>query len=184
MHAVLVHGWKGWPEYAWFPWLRRELEKQGMTTEALKLPDPLWPDRRKWVDMVKASIKGPDTILIGHSLGCPTILFALQEYEGPPVHHVVLVSGFARLYPFPFIDRWFDSAHIDLASVKKKSRAWSVLHTRTDPMVPFTEGEWLAKQLDVKLIEVKSHWGHLAPENLAFDVPEILEAIESESANG
>lgn len=179
MHAVLVHGWKGWPEFAWFPWLRRELEKKGMTTEALKLPNPLWPDRRKWVELVKASIKSPDTILIGHSLGCPSILFALQEYEGPPIHQVILVSGFARPFPFPFMDKWFDGAHIDIPSVKSKSYAWSVLHARTDPMVPFKEGQWLAKQLDVKLIEVKSHWGHLAPENLAFDVPEILEAIES-----
>ncbi len=177
MHAILVHGWKGWPDNAWFPWLRRELEKQGMTTEALKMPNPLWPDRREWIKTLSDAITGPETILIGHSLGCPTILFALQAHHGPPIHQAVLVAGFCRTFPFPLVDQWFDGEQIDMSIVKKKAKHWSVLHAKTDIMVPFKEGEWLAEQLGVPMTEVKSSWGHIAPENLAFEVPEILEAI-------
>jgi predicted alpha/beta hydrolase family esterase len=99
------------------------------------------------------------------------------------MHQVILVSGFCRPYPFPLIDKWFNSERIDIASVKEKAKAWSVLHTRTDPMVPFAEGEWLAKELGVPLIEVKSHWGHLVTETGALDLPEILEAIIGKSVS-
>jgi hypothetical protein len=50
-------------------------------------------------------------------------------------------------------------------------------------MVPFAEGEWLAKELGVPLIEVKSHWGHLVTETGALDLPEILEAIIGKSVS-
>lgn len=180
MHAILVHGWKGTPDYGWFPWLRRELEARGFTTESLALPNPLLPHRVEWVEVIKQAIRDPDTVLIGHSLGCPSILFALQEYTGAPLERVVLVSGFCRPFLFPRAAEWFGDAKIDFDCVRQKAKSWAVLHTRLDLIVPFHEGEWLAEQLRVPLIEVKSHpVGHLAPEDFAFEVPEILEAIVS-----
>ncbi len=176
MHVILVHGWKGGPGYGWFPWLRRELEVAGHTVDALSLPNPVWPDRLKWITMIKNAIKGPDTILVGHSLGCPSILFALQDYTGEPVLRTVLVSGFARPYPLPLVNLWFNGAKIDFDLVRGKSRSWVALHTKKDLLVPFTEGEWMAQQLGIPMTEVTSCGGHLGPEDKAFEVPEILEA--------
>ncbi len=177
MHVILVHGWKGSPENAWFPWLRRELESRGYTTEALVMPHPAFPDRQVWVDHIKASITSPDTVLIGHSLGCPSILLALQSYDGPPLARVVLVAGFARLFQIPLLEHWFGEARIDLNVVRSRAASWRVLHGRFDPLVPFREGEWMAEGLGVPLIETHSHRGHLTPVELAFEVPEILQAV-------
>ena len=183
MNAVLVHGLKGWPDNAWFPWLRKELEKRGFTTESLKLPNPVLPERDAWVRLVKESIKGPDTILIGHSLGCAAILIALQEYDGPPVKQVVCVSGVGRPYlSNAIVDKikewtgWF-SQPVDFSKIKPKAERWSVIHSPQDYIVPFKEGEWLAEQLGVPVIEPKVR-GHLIQEEGCMELPEALEAID------
>src|SRR5438552_1236657 len=140
MHVVLVHGWKGWPNNAWFPWLRVELDSRGFTTEALDLPTPWIPRRGPWSKKILESIKSPDTILVGHSLGCAAILCALEMYDGLPITKVVLVSGFGR----PFLPskllkwNWFP-CEIDFKSVKRKSKSWTVIHAMGDPLVPFEE---------------------------------------------
>jgi predicted alpha/beta hydrolase family esterase len=178
MHAILVHGWKGWPENGWFPWLQRELEARGFITQSLKLPNPAFPDRETWTRIVKKAIKGPDTVLVGHSLGCPSILFALEAYDGDPVERVVCVSGFGRKFTMPLLDLWIKGKKIDFDRVKKKAKHWSVIHSAHDYLVPYKEGEWLAKQLGVDVIRTKAR-GHLIHEERCFELPEALEAIVS-----
>jgi hypothetical protein len=176
MHAILVHGWEGWPENAWFPWLRKELEKQGYTTEALKLPNPAVPDRDAWVRTIRDAIRTPDTILVGHSLGCMTILLALQAYDGPPIAGVVLVSGFGRDYGAIGLSIWLQGTTLDLPAIARKARWWSVVHGKNDLLVPFAEGEWLSEQLKTRII-VPERNGHLMHLEGAFEVPEILGSI-------
>jgi hypothetical protein len=177
MHAILVHGWKGWPENAWFPWLQKELEARGWTTKALKMPDPLLPRRDAWVGTIIGAIRDPETVLVGHSLGCPAILWALEEYAGPPFAKVVCVSGFIR--PFlplgTFREEWFPHA-LDIGKVRPKARAWSVIHAKFDPLVPFKEGAFLAAELGVPLTVTK-RIGHLTQKEGALEVPEILSAV-------
>ena len=179
MHAILIHGWTGHPGYAWFPWLRRELEAKGWTTEAPQMPSPYLPKREQWVKTIRSLPLGSDTVLVGHSLGCPAILWSLEEYIGPPLAKVVLVSGFCRPYPSPLILEaradWFPR-EIDMASVKKTARAWSVVHAKLDPLVSFQEGEHLAYELGVPLIVTK-RVGHLLRAEGAAEVPEILDAV-------
>jgi uncharacterized protein len=175
MHALLVHGWKGFPENAWFPWLRRELEAQGMTTEAPQLPEPFLPDRKKWVALVKSKIKSPKTVVVAHSLGVPTTLFALEEYDGPPLEHVVCVSGFARPYPIPGLGQWFNHSKLDFDRIRGKAKRWTVIHAKNDPLVPYAEGKWLAEQLGVPI--VKNMKFHMNQFTACYELPEVLDAI-------
>ncbi|HWR00188.1 MAG TPA: alpha/beta hydrolase [Candidatus Methylomirabilis sp.] len=179
MHVILIHGWKGWPDNGWFPWLRKELEARGFTTEALALPNPVLPRKVVWATLVRDAIKSPETVLIGHSLGCLAILFALQEYDGPPIRHVVCASGFGRDFNVPGLYTWFD-APVDFAGVKMKARHWSVLHARNDRLVPYREGEWLAAELGVPVTVIDGK-GHLTHEEKVFELPEALEAVISSS---
>lgn len=180
MHAVLIHGWKGWPENAWFTWLRREFEARGWTTEAPAMPNPILPRREEWIQVVQAAITQPETVLVGHSLGCLAILWALTDYAGPPLARIVLVSGFGR--PFSCVlkrsqyhQAWFPG-ELDFSSIKSKSASWAVTHGRRDRLVPFEEGEWLAAQLGTTLV-APVRTGHLIHEEGAFEVPEILDAV-------
>lgn len=180
MRAVLVHGWKGWPENAWFPWLERELRSRGWTAEALKLPNPVLPRRSPWVKKIRDAVKSEDTVLVGHSLGCLAILQALSGPDAPSVRRVVCVSGFGR----PFLrmmqngraaKEWFPK-ELDFDAIKRQADSWAVIHAHKDPLVPVAEGEWLAERLGVDLI-VPERRGHLIHEEGAFEVPEVLEAV-------
>jgi len=178
MHVLLVHGWKGFPENAWFPWLRRELEARGYTTEAPQLPDPFLPDRKKWVSLIRARLTTPEMIVVAHSLGVPAALFALQEYEGPPIAGVVCVAGFARQFPIPGLGQWFDGAAIDLDRVRGKAKRWSVIHGSNDPLVPYAEGKWLAERLGVSIVANKKF--HMNQFTACFELPEALKVIVGE----
>lgn len=177
MHAILIHGWEGWPENAWFPWLRRELESRGWTTESLRLPDPALPKRTAWMKMIESSIAQPNTVLIGHSLGALAILWTLEKYEGVPIAGAVLVSGFGRYFHVPGLHTWFPR-DVDFERVRPKAKAWRVIHARADYVVPFREGQWLSTQLDVPIVTTK-RLGHLTDHEKALDVPEVLDAVLS-----
>src|SRR5262245_43500518 len=96
MHAILVHGWRGWPENSWFPWLREELERRGWTVDIPSMPDPMVPTPEKWVATLERHIFAASqkeippskVVLVGHSLGCPTILMALERHQGRPFSKV------------------------------------------------------------------------------------------------
>jgi predicted alpha/beta hydrolase family esterase len=175
MHALIVHGWMEYPDFAWIPWLQTQLKNRGYTTEALLLPNPDFPDRETWVRIVRNAIKDPDTVLICHSLGCPTALLALQEYEGDPLKQVILVAGFAR--PFLLaLQPWFAGVKFDFEAIKAKAEKWIIFHSEKDLIVPYAEGAWLASQLNEPLITLQK--GHLIQEEGITEFPELLEHLE------
>jgi uncharacterized protein len=173
--ALFVHGWKGFPENAWFPWLKRELELRGFEVDIPQLPDPWIPDRGKWVEIVGSRLEAGADVIVAHSLGVPTALFALQEHEGPPIERVVCVAGFMRPFPIPGAAQWFGNAEIDITRVKPKSRHWSVIHGSNDPLVPYREGEYLAGQLGVQLITNARF--HMTQVTMCFELPEALQEV-------
>jgi predicted alpha/beta hydrolase family esterase len=179
MHILIVHGWKGSPEIAWFPWLISELKKAGHQVEPLYLPHPFIPDRWTWTREVKRALDRSipeETIIIAHSIGCPTTLFALQSYNGNPFHRVVLVSGFAKPFPVPFVHTWFFGAKLDLESIKPKARSWYVIHGEKDPLVPFKRGCELAEALGVSCESI-CDGGHFTPQEKCLELPEVLRAV-------
>lgn len=175
MHAVLIHGWKGWSTYAWFPWLRRELESRGIQTTVPEMPNPIFPRRDRWVETIQEVIPGPDTIIIAHSLGCAATLFALESYDGPPLAGVVCVAGFGRNFHIPGLEFWFDRP-IRFADLRHRVRAWEVLHSENDFLVPFAEGVWLAEQLQTTVVTLPP-LGHLSHPEGVFEAPPVLEAV-------
>ncbi|GGM14804.1 RBBP9/YdeN family alpha/beta hydrolase [Nakamurella endophytica] len=97
--AVVVHGYQAAPDRHWFPWLARELGAQGIAVTVVALPDSDHPDVRSWSEAVAAAVGRVDagTWLIGHSLGCVTVLRHLGGLAGPwSAAGVVLVAGFAE----------------------------------------------------------------------------------------
>ena len=37
--VFIIHGWDGYPEENWFPWLKKELEDKGFEVFVLQMPD-------------------------------------------------------------------------------------------------------------------------------------------------
>ncbi len=176
MNIVLVHGFHGHPNNFWFPWLRRELEARGHQVTAPIFPHPLFPKREEWQRVVEGTLSDPaHTMFVGHSLGCAAILHALREYQGPIIPGVILVAGFGR--DFLGMMRWMSwfDVSLDFSMIRHTAKSWTCIHSVNDPLVPFTEGEWLAEQLGAQLIV--DHQGHFNQRGHNIQLPVVLEAI-------
>jgi predicted alpha/beta hydrolase family esterase len=75
--AIIVHGFKGKPDTNWKPWLKAELEANGFIVDVPGMPNTDAPQLEEWVATLRQIIgefTSDDIYLIGHSLGCITIL--------------------------------------------------------------------------------------------------------------
>jgi hypothetical protein len=174
MTVILVHGLLGHPKNAWFPWLIGELESRGFDVKSLKMPNPAVPVRSEWVRTLREAIVDPtDTILVGHSLGCPTILNAVADFPDGSFPRIVLVAGFGR--PFTkVLEPWF-SAPLDFDVIRAKAKRWAVIHSTNDAVVPYAEGVWLSEQLKAGLVTKRN--GHFRVHEGGRHLPEVLDAI-------
>lgn len=100
MKAYIVHGWGGNSKEGWFPWLRKELESRGIEAVVFDMPETENPKIETWVPYLQNNIPNPDegTILIGHSIGCQTILRYLEKLpEKLKIGKVILVAPWFNL---------------------------------------------------------------------------------------
>lgn len=47
--VFLIHGWEGYPEEGWRPWLKKELEGRGFEVFVPAMPDTKNPHLDKWL---------------------------------------------------------------------------------------------------------------------------------------
>src|SRR3989344_3953132 len=98
----IVHGWDGFPENHWFPWLKKELEKLDFKVIVPKMPDSGNPRINAWVPFLEKSVGNVDenTFFIGHSIGCQTIMRYLEGLDDKQrIGGIVFVAGWFNL-PF------------------------------------------------------------------------------------
>lgn len=95
-NAILLHGSSCTPNSYWLPSVKNSLEKKGYSVWAPQLPDPAVPDLKKQLPFVlKNGSFNSETILIGHSSGCPLILSILENIR-VRIRKAILVAGYAR----------------------------------------------------------------------------------------
>lgn len=97
--VFIIHGWDGYPEEGWFPWLKKELEAKSFTVFVPQLPKPDEPRIDNWVPELRKVVGNPDeqTYFVGHSMGCQTIARYLETLpEGVKVGGAVFVAGFFK----------------------------------------------------------------------------------------
>lgn len=96
--AIIVHGWASHENDGWFPWLKRELESRGFKVDIPNMPHPMVPTIDDWVHALSeaAGQVDQDTVFIGHSIGCQTILRYLLTID-TPIRGAVFVAGFFQL---------------------------------------------------------------------------------------
>ncbi len=96
-HAIILHGTACTPESFWYPSIKKYLEGKGYTVWVPALPRPDTPDLMVQVPFVMKGGKfTKDTIIIGHSAGCPLTLSVLEQIK-TKIRMVVLVAGYARV---------------------------------------------------------------------------------------
>lgn len=175
--VVIVHGWSGYPEEGWFPWLKQELEQRGFRVEVPRLPKAATPDGEEWLAVLTKTVGTPNrrTYLVGHSLGCYTILKYIERLRWfQQVGGAVLVAGFASLNIPPL--NYFYSAPLNWKKIKRHAGRVVAINSPKDPFVPIAKGEELRDRLGAKLF-VLDGYRHFSGKEGVTALPAARDAV-------
>lgn len=190
-NAVIVHGWGADSQSNWFPWIKKELEKQGYFVTVPDFPNSQNPLLTEWLaHFEKETTINQDTILIGHSLGAPFILRFLEQFslssdsgaglgvsqnDGGATRAAFLVAAFDKSLRIPEIENFVDKP-FDWQKIKSACKKFFVINSDNDPYIPIQIGKDLAKNLGTKLI-IENNGEHLSNPDDMFGYPKLLNLI-------
>ena len=177
-----VHGWASnsiGP--TWISWLKEECEKNGIEFIAFKMPNPGNPKISEWVEFLRDNIGelDEDTFLLGHSIGCQTILRYLESLpKDEKIGGCIFVAGWFNLLENAYEDEndkkiavpWIET-DIDFNKVKKHTNNFVAIFSEDDPCVPVSDAELFKERLGARVI-IKQHNGHFDDSK---KIDEILE---------
>lgn len=182
--VFIVHGWGSSPKEDWFPWIVGELKKKDFVVRVLKMPHTNHPKIKSWVGSLKKAVGKPDenTYLIGHSIGCQTIMRYLETIK-LKVGGILLVAGWFTLRkPLEtkeedkIVKPWLETP-INIAKVKSRSRSFVAILSDNDPVVPLTHNAKSYRTLlGAKVIILKKKY-HIDGNNNILKLPIAVKEI-------
>ena len=178
MKVIIVHGWQGCNKGHWQEWLYNELKRKGTEAYLPLLPNAGNPIQEKWIQKLKKFEPfNKETILVGHSLGCTTILRLLEQMtETQKVGKVLLVCGWNEGdHGIKEIANFFKTP-LNWKKIKEKAKQFIVINSDNDPYFPLEKGKKLAEELGVKCI-VEHNAGHINVKSGFGPYPKLLKLI-------
>ncbi|ELX8380530.1 RBBP9/YdeN family alpha/beta hydrolase [Providencia vermicola] len=177
--VIIVHGYTASPEKNWFPWLKAQLEQCGASVFVPAMPDPQAPDPQRWLQfLLDANIKlDTNTVLIGHSLGCVSVLRFLAE-QRQRVGGYIFVSGFTdeqKTLPElkPHTEFIFDYPYLKSLADYRVS-----VISNNDQIVSPQSSRTLADNLETEVITVENA-GHFLDREGFCEFPLILALLKN-----
>lgn len=181
--AVIVHCWGGGPDYAWYPWVAKELEEKGLSVTVPEMPHTEEPQLTEWLAHLKEVIGEPDEdlVLIGHSLGCVTIMRYLESLKKEQkVGKVILVAAFTDQIGFKELENFFKKP-LDFEKIKAGSAdGFVVIQSDNDPFVSEQYGNRLEAELGADLLikEGAEHMsGPLLEPDSITELPDVVSEV-------
>lgn len=182
--VFIIHGWDGYPEEGWFPWLKKELEAKGFNVFVPQLPGPSEPRINNWLPKIKEAVGIPDeqTYFVGHSMGCQAIARYLETLsEEIKVGGAVFVAGFfKRLTSIEndeisksVVKEWLQTP-LDLEKVKSHLSKSVAIFSDDDPFVPLDNQEEFKNILNSKII-IEHSKRHFSGSEGTKDLPSALQ---------
>ncbi len=176
--AFLIHGWEGYPEEGWRPWLKQELEKHDFVVTVPAMPDTAHPQMGAWLDYLGKTVGQPDEncYFTGHSLGCITVLRYLESLaESVRIGGVVLVAGFTSNLGYDELDSFFRTK-IDWNKIKSHGAKFTAIFSDNDPYVSLHYSEFFDQFLGAEII-VEHNMKHFSGGDGVAELPVALEAV-------
>ncbi len=182
--VIIIHGWDGYPEEGWFPWLKSELEKHDFHVEVPAMPESGEPKIETWVPYLASVVGSADehTYFVGHSIGVQTILRYLETL--PPeikVGGAVFVAGWFTLTnaETPEEQRigkpWIETP-IDFEKVKLHTDNFLAIFSDDDPVVPISNKSVFEDKLYATTITLP-HQGHFSGNDEVTEIPMVLDYL-------
>ena len=171
----IIHGSYGNPQENWFPWLKKQLEKDGHRVFVPQFPVPDVQDSAYGGHDLSAwqrtlheydQYVTEETIFVAHSRGCVFLYRVLEELK-KPVRAVFFVAPWARYRWYPKNWKTPDSFHktsFDWEKIKRGSRHFDVYQSTNDE-IPVSEGKEISRTLGATL-HIVTKAGHF---NVAND---------------
>ena len=184
--AIIVHGWGFNPKMNWYLWLKKELEKRGYKVIVPEMPNSQEPEIKVWTGKLREVIGEIDkeTILIGHSIGCQTIMRYLESLsDGIKIKNIIFIAGWFKLNNLENeevekIAAPWTGTKIDFNKVKSKIVKLTVFLSSNEPYNYVDENKEIFEQkLGAKVIILKNK-GHFTEDDGVRKLPEILQFIE------
>jgi len=191
--VFIIHGYLSYPEEAWLPWLKTELEKRDYVVALPAMPHPDRPEIAEWIAFIQRLVGESDamTSLVGHSMGCQAVLRYLETLgeAGKSVGKTVLVAGTfpqhrsdddaiqmangeAALVP------WFRLG-IDPLKVKRAAGQCTVILSDNDPYISLERARTdFHALLDPRII-IEPGKGHFNEDDHLLELPAALAAVIS-----
>lgn len=180
MNFFIIHGIYGNPEENWFPWLKKELEKKKHEVIVPKFPTPIGQTLESWLKVMKQYEDkiGPDTVLIGHSLGAAFILNYLEQID-KEIRASILVAGYHENIENPFkkLNKTFVGRKFAWNRIAENCEEFIVMGSDNDEYIPESITRRLAFNLDAEL-HIIAKGGHLNADAGYKKFPFLLEIIE------
>lgn len=184
--VFLIHGWGGNPENAWFPWLKKELEKKGFKVIVPEMPNTEEPEIKAWTSKLKEVVSevNEKTYFIGHSIGCQTIMRYLESLEKEKkVGGCIFVAGWFNLPNLEteeekeVAEPWLET-EIDTGKVKSRIKDGKIvaIFSDDDPDVPLSDREIFEERLNAKII-VEHGKGHFSDDAGIKELPVVLSEV-------
>lgn len=180
--VFLIHGWEGYPEEGWRPWLRKELEGRGYEVIVPAMPDTATPTLEKWLPYLKEVVGEPDEqcFFVGHSLGCITILRYLERLQdGQKVGGVILIAGFSHNLEYEGYNNElisFFKSPVDWEKVKSHCNKFVAIHSSDDKWVLMEHVDIFAEKLGAEAIKMKG-MGHFSGNDGITELPIVLNKL-------
>jgi predicted alpha/beta hydrolase family esterase len=189
--AFIIHGYHSFPEEAWLPWLKAELERRGYEAFLPAMPHPDRPTIPEWIGVIAKLVGEPDdqTVLVGHSLGVQAVLRYVETLgqAGKSVGKTVLVAGNfptgmsaaeadERTGGDAVLRPWLTGG-VDPKKVQVAMGKCTVILSDDDPYIPCERAKAsFAGNLDAKIIVEKGK-GHFNEDDQLTELPSVLSAV-------
>ena len=181
--VIIIHGWEGYPEEGWRPWLKKKLLEKGYQVDIPSMPNTAHPKMTEWVGHLRKVIAAAtnEVILVGHSLGAITILRYLEELkEGEKIGAAIFLAGFSHDLEYEGykseLSNFFQTP-VDFEEVKKHCNKFIVLHSEDDKWVYIKHAYLLKEKLGAETI-IQKGMKHYSGDDGIMELPILLALIE------
>lgn len=176
MRAIIFHGSGGSPNSYWIPYIKHNLEACGYDVIVPQLPNTNIEESLTAVINLHYDC---DTILVGHSSGCPLILSVLENIN-VKVKKAVLVAGYFESLnppePEPMVQEQYD-----WQKIKAHSDTFIFIHSDNDPWgCTDTLGKRMQDKLGGQLVVLpgEGHMGSTTYNQPYKEFPFLLDLIK------
>lgn len=157
--VIILHGTGSTPQSYWHPYIKENLEQKDFEVIVPELPNTDNPDIKITLPFVLETQNfDENTILIGHSSGCPLILSILENID-VQIKKAILVAGFCDTLNSPSLQKSYD-----FNKIKNNCKEFIFINSDNDPWgCDDVQGRKMLEKLGGDLI-IRKGEGHMGSE--------------------